>query len=511
MTVAERDCAAARRRSPAGLRWILGTPYAVQGSSQLVEVPILYFIKFALGLGDAGGQLFDSLRNAGWFAKPLWGLISDRVPLFGYRRKSWFVLMALLATAFWGVSAALTVAGVRIPTLFLAVFILAFTAYAFVDVVCDALMVELGREHGMVGRLVNFQWGVLAAANAVAVLLGSWLQSLVTAGELDTWVVFGIAAVPPLLTAAVGVRFIDEERRPRGWAIPWSRLAGGASNAAAATTRATRRLPAAAAAFRRWRRDNRLMWYLVLFLFFWQFTPSVGFIERSYLIDVRGFTPASFGIILSAGGVSFLASVLCYAWITRRFPQLSWDRYLFAMVGIGVLSFPLSFFLYLDPGHPWWQAVEPLALPGWLNPLPDFNRYEWFRLAVQTVLGFATIPAFMVPLTIAGETVSLTNAGLSYAFLMSLTNVTNMFEGLVGAGLYKVFQLPGAAWLVDVFSRSWLDIAGTGDERTSILEMFVYISLTFTLLTVPFILLLRRELRRRGIVIRLAGSQEQGG
>ena len=79
------------------LRWVIGTPYAVQGSSNLVEIPILYFIKFVLGMGDAGGQLFDSLRNGGWFVKPLWGYVSDRIPLFGYRRKSWFVLMALLA------------------------------------------------------------------------------------------------------------------------------------------------------------------------------------------------------------------------------------------------------------------------------------------------------------------------------------------------------------------------------------------------------------------------------
>lgn len=44
---------------------MLGTPYFVQGTSNLTLVPIFYFIKFGLGLGDPGGQLFDSLRNAG--------------------------------------------------------------------------------------------------------------------------------------------------------------------------------------------------------------------------------------------------------------------------------------------------------------------------------------------------------------------------------------------------------------------------------------------------------------
>jgi hypothetical protein len=58
---------------------------------------------------------------------------------------------------------------------------------------------------------------------------------------------------------------------------------------------------------------------LVLFIFFWKFSPSVGYIERSYLIDVRGFSPATFGIILSAGGLTFLVSILAYRWVVHRF------------------------------------------------------------------------------------------------------------------------------------------------------------------------------------------------
>jgi hypothetical protein len=81
-------------------------------------------------------------------------------------------------------------------------------------------------------------------------------------------------------------------------------------------------------------------------------SPSVGFIERSYLIDVRDFTAESFGIILAVGGVTFLASVLAYAWVVRQFPKITWYQYLYAMVGLGIAAFPLSFFLYLDPGRP---------------------------------------------------------------------------------------------------------------------------------------------------------------
>lgn len=494
------------RHAAARFRWVLGTPYFVQGTSSLTEVPILYFIKFTLGMGDAGGQLFDSLRNFGWFVKPLWGLISDRVPLFGYRRKSWFVLMALLAMLLWGACAGLAAAGVQVPVIFLLGFNLAFATYAFVDVVCDALMVEQGRRLGKVGAFVNFQWAVLATANAASVLLGSWFQSLIQSGAFEPWMVFALTGLPPLATAIVGLRNIDEPRQVR-YRRPQPAAGFAALGRAliAAAGEVPQRLSRATAAFRRFRRQNRVIWLLVLFLFFWKFSPSVGYIERSYLIDVRGFSATSFGVILSVGGITFLASLLCYGWVVRRFPGITWDKYLLAMVALGVLAFPLSFFLYLEPGHPWWELFH-IRLPDWANPLPGWNRYEWFRLVVQTTLGFATIPAFIVPLTIAGETVNINYAGVSYAFLMSLANVTDMFEGVIGAGLYDLLARPETAWLIAAFQHSWFDIAGTADERTAILEIFIYISLLFTLLTVPFIVMLKRELQRRGITIHLAGG-----
>ncbi|MGH7255432.1 MAG: hypothetical protein ACREI3_06610, partial [Nitrospirales bacterium] len=273
-------------------KWVIGVPYFVQGSSYLTEVPILYFIKNVLAMGDAGGQLFDSLRGAGWLIKPLWGFISDQVPLFGYRRKSWFILMAGLALVFWTASALLSLAGVRVPFMYLVAFNLAFATYAFVDVVCDALMVEEGRRLKRIGSFVNFQWTVLALANAGALYLGGWFQEGIQAGDLAYWVVFLSAGIPPLATAVVGWRNIEEapvapEDRP-SWSLP----------SRARLLELTRSLPGRFAAFRS---SNRVIWLLVLFIFFWKFSPSVGFIERSYLIDERAFQPTSFGTILALG------------------------------------------------------------------------------------------------------------------------------------------------------------------------------------------------------------------
>jgi MFS family permease len=488
------------------LKWAIGTPYVVQGTSNLVDVPILYFIKFTLGMGDAGGQLFNSLRNIGWFIKPLWGLLSDRVPIFGYHRKSWYALMAGLALVFWALNAAIAYAGVRLPMVYLLTFNLAFATYAFVDVVCDALMVTEGRRLGRVGSLVNLQWTAMAIALAVSVLLGGWLQDKVQTGAIRPWLIFLLTGIPPLLTAAVGIWCIDEPKvQPAGRVRPYTHAPPRSWHDWSAA--AFERLRTAPGRFRDFRRNNRPIWLLALFIFFWKFSPSIGYIERSYLIDERGFSALSFGIIMSAGSIVFLVSILTYRLVVRLLPKVQWYQYLYAMIALGVLSFPLSFFLYLNPDHPWWHYVY-VTLPPALNPLPSWNRYEWFRLIFESVLGFASIPAFMIPLTVAGETVKLEYAGMGYAFLTALSNVTGMFEGVVGAGLYAVFRRPWMAWLLDAFQGSALNIAHTSDQRTLILELFVYISLVFTLLTIPFLVLLKRELERRAIAVNLGASPQ---
>jgi len=87
---------------------------------------------------------------------------------------------------------------------------------------------------------------------------------------------------------------------------------------------------------------------------------------------------------------------MVYRWVVRRFSSLAWHQYLYAMVVLGVLAFPLSFYLYLDPHHPWWETLFRF-IPQDLELAGGWNRYEWFRLITQTVLGFATIPAFIIP------------------------------------------------------------------------------------------------------------------
>lgn len=90
-----------------GLKRVFGTIYFVQGANSLPANSLFFYLKDVLKLGEASGQIFGGMVSLAWFIKPLWGWISDKFPIFGYRRKSWLILMAFLAFFWWqGIAAA---------------------------------------------------------------------------------------------------------------------------------------------------------------------------------------------------------------------------------------------------------------------------------------------------------------------------------------------------------------------------------------------------------------------
>jgi hypothetical protein len=82
------------------------------------------------------------------------------------------------------------------------------------------------------------------------------------------------------------------------------------------------------------------MLLLVLSIFFWKFSPSIGYIERSSLIDVRDFTPRDLWQRLVAWQRDFVGSILAYRWVVRRFHGCARDQYRYAMVANGDNSAP---------------------------------------------------------------------------------------------------------------------------------------------------------------------------
>src|SRR5579863_2744417 len=83
------------RGSMESLLWFFAMVYVVEGIGQiggLVAQPLNYYLKQVAGWTPLQITAYLTLFNIPWIIKPLYGLVSDFIPLFGYRRKSYLLL-----------------------------------------------------------------------------------------------------------------------------------------------------------------------------------------------------------------------------------------------------------------------------------------------------------------------------------------------------------------------------------------------------------------------------------
>ena len=74
-----------------------------------------------------------------WIVKPFWGVLTDTVPIFGYRRKSYLILFGCLGFICWNL---LSDYGVENRELGLLLLTCINLCVAFCNVIGEALLVE---------------------------------------------------------------------------------------------------------------------------------------------------------------------------------------------------------------------------------------------------------------------------------------------------------------------------------------------------------------------------------
>ena len=95
-----------------------------------------------MGLDPGEMQIYISIIHIPWSFKILYGLISDNVPIFGTRRKSWLIIMGIIQfiTIF-----SLAMTEPKDPLAVALILATASLSEAFVNVVSDAIMVIQSR------------------------------------------------------------------------------------------------------------------------------------------------------------------------------------------------------------------------------------------------------------------------------------------------------------------------------------------------------------------------------
>jgi predicted MFS family arabinose efflux permease len=328
--------------------------------------------------GLSAGQLaaFNWIITTPWFIKPVYGLLSDFVPLRGTRRRSYFLLSSALASA-----AALAVAlgaPVSYPLLVAAVTLL-WLGVGFTDVLTDALMVERGRPLGLTATFQSVQWAALSAASVVVGVAGGYLaerRALVAA--------FALVACFPIVSLVMAALTVHEPRR---------RLdVEGLAETGYAVRQALGR---------------RDLWLVAGFILFFFWSPSFGPAFFYYQTDQLGFSQSFIGALSSLGAAAGILGALAYAPLSRRF---SLRR---CLVGVIVAS-----------------ATGTLAYLAYRGPLS--------AVVITVVYGAVVMATQVAFLDLAAKACPRRAEATFFALLMSVSNLGSRSAEWMGAHLYEL-------------------------------------------------------------------------
>src|SRR6516162_3548629 len=300
----DSDRAAVRR-----LLVFLALVYLVEGVGQiggLIAQPLSFYLKEVHGWAALQVTAFLAVFNFPWIIKPVYGLLSDFVPIFGYRRKSYLIIANVVAMAAYLWSTQLNAPGEL-------VWALQLTAYAMAisSTVCGAVLVENGQRLGQSGRFVNQQWLWFNAAAMVSAIGGGQLvQWLPPATALHTAALI-VAAAPAAVL--LGTLLLVEEKP--------ARLDAGALRSS---------IVGLADAFKK-----RELWIVGSFLFLYYFNP--GFATPLYyaLTDNLKFPQGFIGLLGSITSAGWIAGALLYP---RLLENLSSKRLLNLSIALGTVT-----------------------------------------------------------------------------------------------------------------------------------------------------------------------------
>ncbi len=302
-------------RSPDSQRLavLFAVVYFSQGMYYVSAQPLMLTLKETLGLSATQVGTFGWITLTPWLIKPVYGLLSDAVPLFGRRRKSYFLVTSTIAAG-----AGFLLAAQGAPTywgLAMLVTVMAF-GVAFTDVLTDAMMVESGKPLGLTGAFQSVQWAAINGASILVGLAGGYF-----AQRRNVQGGFFVAAIFPLLAMIVAARFVHE--------VPAKPGREEARDAWRGIQGALR---------------DRTLWVVAGFIFFWNFSPSIGIPLFYFQTDTLKFSQQFIGLLGSlAAGASIIGAAL-YAPLSRRVPL---QRIIVWSIGVGVVG-TLAYLLYRD-------------------------------------------------------------------------------------------------------------------------------------------------------------------
>jgi MFS family permease len=342
----------------------------------LPNLSITFLLKDTFGFSAGQTAAFFSITVIPWLVKPVYGLVSDFVPLFGRRRKSYFLLTSGLAAlmgftlsvlpahTYWRIAVFFTLMGLGL---------------AFTDVLTDAMMVENGQRLGLTGPFQAVQWASISLASMLVGVGGGWL-----AEHKPLSLAFMIAMVFPLISFAMVLGFIREPRVPaagRQFRETWTAIRDAIG--------------------------SRRLWIVAGFIFFYNFSPSFGPALVYYATDVLHFSKIFLGSLESLQYASGIVGAAAYFAFSKR---VRFRRLIHFAIAAGVIA--------------------TLAYLGYVGHLS--------AVALALVFGSVGMIIQLTLLDLAAKACPKQAEGTFFALLMSVYNGAVQISQVTGGWLYDL-------------------------------------------------------------------------
>ncbi|KAL8153687.1 hypothetical protein V2J09_011447 [Rumex salicifolius] len=369
--------------------------YFVQGVLGLSRLAVSFYFKDDLHLDPAETAIISGFASFPWLVKPLYGFISDSIPLFGYRRRSYLFLSGLLGAFSWSLMATF------VDSKYSAAFCILLGSLLAHN---NSMVVERarGESQSMSGSLQSLCWGF----SAVGGIVSSYFSGSLV-GTYGVRFVFGVTALLPLITSAVAL-LVKEQRAtaPLSESNQNEKYSDFLDSSKEHVVQ---------------------LWYAVkqpnvffptLFIFLWQATPQSDSAMFFFTTNKLGFTPEFLGRVKLVTSVASLLGVGIYNGFLKNVPL---RKIFLATTIVGTALGMTQVFLVTG-----------------LNRELGISD-EWFAIGDSLILTVLSQASFMPVLVLAAKLCPEGMEATLFATLMSISNGGSVLGGLIGAGLTQTF------------------------------------------------------------------------
>jgi len=373
-----------------------------------LQAPVSYYLIHTLNINARQYAAYSTLINVPWSLKFIFGMISDGIPILGYRRKSWLAIGWIIYAVGNYYLAYLEEPGITTTTVMMFVMT---CAYLLSDVCTDTMCVERARfeTDANRGTLQTVGYTNRAFGSIVGAILGAILFNKTEWGwGLTISQLFVISALIPLTGVLPTIWHVEELASSRP-APNFVTQLGGIWH--------TLQLKA--------------VWKPMIFIFTYYVFQVPNAAWTNFLVAGLGFTDFEIGMITVSSTIFLWLGMIIFK---TFFFQTSWRKIFIYTTGIGVCFSIMQLLLTL-------RLNSRIGIPDLIFALGD-TSVAYLMFAIQSM------PASIMFIMLCPEG----SEGITYALLTTIGNLAWNISWDIGSTLTAIWDVSNETLAAGDFS-----------------------------------------------------------